>query len=105
MVKEVNDEKAFWFCTESGSVGKMARNLSEFSECLKQVPVNSLEFHLREDKNDFEAWLKDIMEEPKLAASVKRIKGKSLKGEELKASIHKFAKKVAKPAQSSALTA
>jgi hypothetical protein len=94
MTKEVSDDKAFWFCNQSGPVGKMARNLTEFSDCLSNVPVDSLEFHLREDKNDFEAWLKDIMEEPKLAASVKRIKNKSLKGEALKASMHKFARKV-----------
>lgn len=96
MTKEVNDEKAFWFCNEAGFIGKTARNLTEFSNCLQDAPADSLEFHLREEKNDFESWLKEIMEEPKLAASVKRIKGKNLKGEELKASIHKFARKVSK---------
>jgi hypothetical protein len=94
MVKEVTEDKAFWFCNSVGFVGKKARSLTEFSECIKAVPVDSLEFHLREEKNDFEAWLKEIMEEPRLADSVKRIKKKSLKGEELKASMHKFARKL-----------
>ncbi len=94
MVKDVADDKAFWFCNSSGSVGKVAHNLKEFSEHLKTVPVSSLEFHLRGNKNDFEAWLKQIMEEPKLASGVKRIKNKGLKGEDLKASINRFAKKI-----------
>jgi len=94
VVKEVKDDKAFWFCNSSGSLGKVAHSIKEFSEDLKTVPVSSLEFHLRDNKNDFEAWLKQIMEEPKLASGMKRIKSKGLKGEELKSSIHKFAKKM-----------
>jgi hypothetical protein len=94
MTKEVPEDKAFWFCSSVGFVGKTARSLTEFSECIKAVPVDSLEFHLRDGKNDFEAWLKEIMREPKLADSVKRIKKKNLKGEELKASMHKFARKL-----------
>jgi hypothetical protein len=94
MAKDVSEDKAFWFCSSAGFAGKTARNLTEFSEGLKAVPVESLEFHLREDKNDFEAWLKEIMEEPRLADSVKRIKKKGLKGEALQASMHKFARKL-----------
>jgi len=96
MGKNVPDDKAFWFCTSSGFIGKIAHNLLEFSECLKTVPIESLEFHLREDKNDFEAWLKEVMEEPKLAASMKRIKKKNLKGDALRASINRLAKKISK---------
>jgi len=98
MVKQVSDDKAFWFCKSSGSIGKGAHNLIEFSECIKTVPVESLEFHLRDNKNDFEAWLIKIMGEPKLAEEVRSIKSKGIKGETLKASMNKFAKKISKSA-------
>lgn len=98
MVKQVSDDKAFWFCKSSGSIGKGAHNLIEFSECIRTVPVESLEFHMRENKNDFETWLIKIMEEPRLAEDVRNIKSKGLKGEALKAFMNKFAKKIAKSA-------
>ncbi len=98
MTKNVSEDKAFWFCTGSGFTGKIAHNLSEFSECLKTVPTESLEFHLRDNKNDFEAWLKGAMNEPKFAASMKRIKKKGIRGDVLRASINKLAKKIAKSA-------
>ena len=98
MLKNVSNEKAFWFCTSSGSIGKVAHNLLEFSECLKTVPVESLEFHLRDNKNDFETWLKGTMDEPKFAASMRRIKKKGVKGDALRTSINRLAKKIAKSA-------
>ncbi len=98
MGKNVSNDKAFWFCTTSGFTGKIAHNLSEFSECLKTVPIESLEFHLRDDRNDFEAWLKGTMDRPKFAASMKRIKKKNIKGDILRASLNRLAKKIAKSA-------
>ena len=96
MSKEVADDKAFWFCNNSGSIGKVAHNLREFSESLRTVPTDSIEFHLRDGCNDFESWLVNIMEEPKLAEEVKTIKSRGLKGDALKGYINKFAKKVAR---------
>ena len=96
MSKEVADDKAFWFCNNSGSIGKVAHNLREFSESLRTVPTDSIEFHFRDDCNDFESWLLNIMQEPKLAEEVNAIKNSGIKGEALKSSMKKFAKKVAK---------
>jgi len=98
MTKNVSDDRAFWFCTSSGSTGKTAHNLTEFSKCLKTVPTESLEFHLRDNKNDFEIWLKEVMVEPKFAASMKRIKKKGTRGDALRASINRLAKRIAKSA-------
>jgi hypothetical protein len=94
MTKDVLDDKAFWFCNSSGPVGMVAHNIGEFSECLRAVSTDSLEFHLRDNKNDFASWLREIMEEPKFAESVKRIKNKDLKGEALKGSMHRLAKRM-----------
>ena len=98
MIKEVSNDKAFWFCNSSGFTGKIAHSLTEFSEALRTVPTDSLEFHLRDNKNDFEAWLKEIIQDPKLAESMKRIKNKGLKGDALRASINKIARKISKSA-------
>ena len=98
MAKNVSDDKAFWFCNRSGCVGKAAHSISEFSENIRTVPTDSLEFHLRGNKNDFEEWLTKIMEEPKLAEEFKKIKSKGLKGEALKVAINKIAKKIVKSA-------
>lgn len=94
MAKEVSNDKAFWFCNSSGCIGKGAHNLREFSEILRTVPTDSLEFHLRDNKNDFEAWLINVMGEPNLALEIREIKSRGLKGSALKSSISKFAKKV-----------
>ena len=98
MAKQVNDDKAFWFCNNSGCIGKGAHNLKEFSESLRTVPTDSIEFHLRGNKNDFEAWLISVMQEPQLAEEIKTIKSRALKGEALKSTVAKFAKRVARSA-------
>jgi len=84
MEKNVSNEKAFWFCNSNGWVGKIAHNLNEFSKDIKSVSVDSLEFHLRDDKNDFEVWLRDILKEKRLSKKTAKIKKQNLKGEELR---------------------
>ena len=95
-MKEVTDELAFWFCNSNGFVGIVAHSLAEFSKCLRTAPVDSLEFHFRDDKNDFEAWLNNVMGEPKLAASADRLKKKALAGEKLRASVLRLARRIEK---------
>jgi hypothetical protein len=84
MEKNVSNEQAFWFCNRNGWVGKIAHNLDEFSKEIKNVPVDSLEFHIREDKNDFESWLKNVLQEKRLSKKMTHIKKQGLKGEELR---------------------
>lgn len=84
MEKNVSNEKAFWFCNRNGWIGKIAHNLDEFSREIKNVPTDSLEFHIRDDKNDFEIWLRDILQEKRLSKKTAKIKKQSLKGEELR---------------------
>jgi hypothetical protein len=84
MSKTVLNNQAFWFCSHSKWVGQIAHNLDEFAKEVKIVPADSLEFHLRDDKNDFEAWLINVMQEKRLAKRVSKIKKQSLKGEDLR---------------------
>lgn len=84
MEKNVSNEKAFWFCNRNGWVGKIAHNLDEFSREINSVPIDSLEFHVRDDKNDFEVWLRDVLQEKRLSKKIAKIKKQGLKGEELR---------------------
>jgi hypothetical protein len=84
MEKNVSNEQAFWFCNSDGWVGKVAHNLDEFAVEVKNVPINSLEFHLRDGVNDFETWMRNVLKEKKLSKKVAKIKKDGLKGEELR---------------------
>jgi len=84
MSKNVPNNQAFWFCSRSKWIGQIAHNLEEFSNQIKVVPADSLEFHLRDNKNDFEAWLINVMQEKRLAKRVSKIKKEDLRGENLR---------------------
>jgi hypothetical protein len=84
MSKTVSKEQAFWFCNNRGWVGHIAHSVDEFSREVRSVPVESLEFHLRENKNDFETWLTNVMQEKRLAKKISQIKKQGLRGEELR---------------------
>ena len=64
-----------------------AKTLWEFYGDVKQVSVDSLEFHLY--RGDFENWLKDTLKEPEFAQEVGVVKDADLKGEELRAELLK----------------
>jgi alpha-amylase len=87
MVKSVPDEMAFWFCNKEGFAGQISHSLEEFASHIKVVPIESLEFHLREDKNDFEAWLMNVMQKKRLARKMAKVKKMGLQGEELRNSL------------------
>ena len=59
-----------------------AKTLEEFYRAIKQVSVDSLEFHLY--RGDFENWLKEACKEPDLADKVGCIKAAGLRGEDVR---------------------
>lgn len=59
-----------------------AWSLAEFYELVKQVSLDSLEFHLY--RGDFENWLKDACKETEFAAQVREVKSEDVKGQELR---------------------
>lgn len=87
MEKIVSDEEAFRFCNASGSIGKVAHSMAEFKEGIETVPIECLEFHFRDDKNDFEDWLKDVMGEWRLANQIRKIKKQGLTGSVLRGAL------------------
>jgi predicted transcriptional regulator len=64
-----------------------AQTLEEFYRFIKQVRVDSLEFHLY--RGDFENWLKEAFKDPELANEIGGIKAAGLKGEDLRAELLK----------------
>jgi hypothetical protein len=105
MAKILSDNQAFWFCNSNGCVGQIAHSIEEFAEHLKSVPIESIEFHLREDKNDFEAWLSNILSRKRLSKKMVLLKMQGLRGEDLRKALLKLFEKADKPAQQSETTA
>ena len=60
---------------------------AEFYKIIKQVNVNSLEFHLY--RGDFENWVKEACKESELAEEIGSVKAEDLKGEDLRAKLLK----------------
>jgi hypothetical protein len=80
MSKFVSDNEAFWFSTDGGNAGFVAHDLKELKEGFRKAPMKSIKFHLRDDKNDFEIWLRNVMQENTIADNVARIKDDFAKG-------------------------
>jgi len=80
MARVVSDDQAFWFCTKEGTTEFVAHSLDELNKCFRKAPMKSIKFHFRNGKNDFEAWLRNVMEEHYMADSVARIKEEFSKG-------------------------
>lgn len=60
----------------------VAQSLGEFYSCIKQVSVDSLEFHLY--RGDFEKWVKDACREGELAEQIGCIKAVGFMDEDLR---------------------
>ena len=80
MSKFVSDNDAFWFSTDAGNAGFVAHDMKELKEGFKKAPMKSIKFHLRDGKNDFESWLRNVMQENEIADAVAKIKDDFLKG-------------------------
>ena len=82
---EVKPENAFHFFTEVGSyTGISASSLPQFSEILKTVDLQSIEFHLQ--RGDFEKWLRFLGDDI-LALQLARIRKKAPQGEKWRGKI------------------
>jgi hypothetical protein len=76
MLGKVNEGSEFHFCDENGHVGYTAGSLEDFDEMLREVPAKSVNFHLREEYNDFEAWVRNAVGDDVLADKLSQFTGK-----------------------------
>jgi len=65
-----------------------AWSLAEFYSFIKQISVESIEFHL--DRGDFQNWFKDACKDPEMASELERVKAEGFKGEALRVEILKL---------------
>ena len=83
MFNPVSSEMSFIFYVEIDKpIGFTAHSMEEFYRFIKQVIVDSLEFHLY--RGDFENWLKDVCKDSGLAEVFGALKIEGLKGEDLR---------------------
>ena len=84
----VSNEISFLFYVEVDKpIGFTAHSMEEFYRFIKQVIVDSLEFHLY--RGDFENWLKDVCKDSELAEAFGALKTEEVKGEDLRKALVK----------------
>lgn len=77
--------KRFWFRDEKGGIGREAASLYEFLHLLPTLPIESLEYHDRHQ--DFVRWVEGVLGDADLAARLRKLSNRQLKGEELRAGL------------------
>jgi len=79
--------KRFWFRDTQGGVGAEAASLYEFLHLIPALPIESLEYHDR--RQDFVRWAEGTLGDAGLAARLRKISNRLLKGEELREALKK----------------
>lgn len=79
--------KRFWFRDAEGSVGAEAASLYEFLHLIPVLSIGSLEYHDR--RQDFVRWAEGTLGDAGLAARLRKISNRQLKGEELREALKK----------------
>ena len=65
------EENLFWVCD-----GRVLRNIKDLAIALQEMSEETYRFHANETKNDFSNWVKDILKDSRLAASLKKAKSR-----------------------------
>jgi hypothetical protein len=65
----VNPKFYFWVCD-----GQIIKNLQELSKALSKMNNNVFRYHVNKDRNDFKAWVKDVLHEPSLVREISKCK-------------------------------
>ncbi|MGQ9768707.1 MAG: DUF5752 family protein [Anaerolineae bacterium] len=77
------EPKQFYFCDRQGRyLGRAAANLWEYREAIRDVPAESLEYHLT--RGDFERWLTTVLHDDELARRLHKLNSRGLTGEALR---------------------
>ncbi|MFA5375450.1 MAG: hypothetical protein WC455_06830 [Dehalococcoidia bacterium] len=64
---DVPDQHVFW-CHD----GRILHNLRELMDALEMMSDEAYAYHANKEKNDFSAWVKDIIGDDKLARDLTR---------------------------------
>ena len=66
--------KEFYFKTHDNRIVAIARSLEEFRDLLSELQTEAVLFHLRDNRNDFESWVRGAVKDDSLADRIKAIK-------------------------------
>ena len=66
VLRTVGDDVSFRFCT-----GHEARSLNEFHEHLARLDEEAFRHHANEERNDFSAWVHEVVGDERLARDLK----------------------------------
>ena len=64
-----------------------ATTLKELYSVVRQISVDSIEFHLY--RRDFENWIKEAFKDPELAHEIEQVRENELKGDEMRTALLK----------------
>lgn len=77
-LRQVSMDEAFYFNKKESNhiiyTGLRARSLLEFNRIIQEVDLSSLQYHLRDDINDFGEWVETIIGNKDLAEEMSKIK-------------------------------
>lgn len=62
LLGNVPEEKAFWICS-----GHLLKNMSELENSFMEMNNDVFYYHVNENKNDFCTWVREVIEDDKLA--------------------------------------
>jgi len=68
---DVPDGKHFW-CHD----GKLIKNLGELEKALNDMSDETFHYHSGEGRNDFSNWIRDVVEDDKLANDLSKAKSR-----------------------------
>ena len=71
ILEKVSSSNAFWLCTN-----RNLKSLTELAETLECVDDDVFRYHVTRDKNDFEAWIREVVLDKELAREIARVKTK-----------------------------
>jgi len=69
IMAKVPQHLSFWLCTNEN-----LRTLADVSEALSKANDDVFRYHVNRDKNDFEAWIRDVVRDKDLAREIARVK-------------------------------
>ena len=70
-LSRVPEGVSFWLCTN-----QKLSSLKELAVALRGINDDVFRYHVNRDKNDFENWIRDIIQDKELAREISRIKTK-----------------------------
>lgn len=68
-LQNVPEDKKFWL-----KDGQELRNLRDLKDVMEDMSFETFHYHVNPQKNDFAAWIHDVIGDKELARKVKRVK-------------------------------